>query len=237
MYLLAVVEDKLKILPEQFDRDTSEVLIEQIDEKYSNKVLLEVGLCISFYDFVEVGSHYVYPAEGSAHQVVKFRMIVYRPFIGEALTGRILRSDEEGISVTMKFFDDIYIPSKYMQQPSSYNPDKKSWVWHHSDEGDFSMEKGELIRFKVIDCIFTQVTNSMKERRISSTTSATNIGQPGHTGSVGAKEMAAMAAAGEAAAGVFSPMATPKTLGRGPNAGKSKSKIKGSISLYCWHLV
>ena len=50
--------------------------------KYSNKVILEVGLCVCFYDFLEVGDPYVYPSEGSAIQDVKFRIVVFNPFIG-----------------------------------------------------------------------------------------------------------------------------------------------------------
>ena len=60
-----------------------QVLLDQIDIKFSNKVILEVGLCISLFDSQEIGDPYVYPAEGSAHQRVKFRIVVFRPFAGE----------------------------------------------------------------------------------------------------------------------------------------------------------
>jgi len=178
MYVLAVIQDKLKILPEQFGRDTAEVLIEQIDIKYSNKVLLDVGLCVGFYDFLEVQDAYVYPGEGSCHQVVKFRLIVYRPFVGETLTGRILHSDSQGIRVSMGFFSDILIPARCIKQPSSYNPGKGCWTWHYLTEevsDDFHMNRGDEIRFKVQECIFTLVTASIKERRVTLSTTATSM--------------------------------------------------------------
>ena len=178
MYVLAVIQDKLKILPEQFDRDTSEVLIEQIDIKYSNKVLLDVGLCVGFYDFLEVQEAYVYPGEGSCHQVVKFRLIVYRPFVGETLTGRISHSDSQGIRVSMGFFSDILIPARCIKQPSSFNPDKGCWTWHYlTDDAseDFHMTAGDAIRFKVQECVFTLVTASIKERRVTLSTTATSM--------------------------------------------------------------
>ena len=83
MFLLAVIEDKLKTLPDQFERDSDAVLLDQIDIKFANKVLVDVGLCITLFDFLEVGDPYIYPAEGSAHQHVRFRMVVFRPFAGE----------------------------------------------------------------------------------------------------------------------------------------------------------
>mmetsp|Transcript_29648 Transcript_29648/g.42334 ORF Transcript_29648/g.42334 Transcript_29648/m.42334 type:complete len:146 (+) Transcript_29648:23-460(+) len=85
MYVLAVIEDKLTTIPEFFDRQRSEVLIEQIEVKYSNKVILDVGLCICFYDFLQVGDAYIYPSEGSAIQEVKFRVVIFRPFVGGRL--------------------------------------------------------------------------------------------------------------------------------------------------------
>ena len=78
-------------------------------------MLVDVGLCISFYDLIEVGDPYIYPSEGSSHQKVKFRLgnvtqsaivacgtltavlVVFRPFIGEVLTGRISSCKEDGI--------------------------------------------------------------------------------------------------------------------------------------------
>jgi len=177
MFVLAVIEDKLKTLPEQFDRDSHDVLIEQIDKKYANKVILEVGLCVAFYDFLDVQDAYVYPAEGSCHQVVRFRLIVYRPFVGEVLQGEVAHSDADGIRVSMGFFEDILVPARSLRQPASFNPTKAQWTWHYhgeqgEDDEDFPIVVGGSVRFKVTDCIFTLVTRSMRERRVTSSTSS-----------------------------------------------------------------
>lgn len=89
MFVLTIIEDKIKTTPDQFDQDLTDVLLKQIEMKFCNKVwfhpkriiiliyiqiLVDVGLCICFYDFIEVGDPYIYPAEGSAHQKVKFRL-------------------------------------------------------------------------------------------------------------------------------------------------------------------
>jgi hypothetical protein len=41
------------------------VLREQVEVKYSNKVILEVGLCVCFYDFLEVGNPFTSPISRS----------------------------------------------------------------------------------------------------------------------------------------------------------------------------
>ena len=138
-----------------------------------------MGLCVSFYDFLDVQDAYVYPAEGSCHQVARFRLVVYRPFVGEVLQGTVAHSDAEGIKVSMGFFDDIHVPARSLRQPASFNPTKEQWTWHYhgdaqagEDDQDLSIVLGDCIRFKVTDCIFTLVTRSMRERRVTSSTSS-----------------------------------------------------------------
>jgi len=175
MYVLAVVEDKLKTLPGQFEGDAAEVLIEQIEIKYTNKVLVGVGLCVSFYDFLDIGDPYVYPAEGSSHQLVKFRIVVFRPFVGEVLTGKLTSSSRSGIHVSLGFFEDIVIPQNLLPQPSIYDVNKNIWSWRHCpnpeeepDEfNDLALEVGEEVRFRVRTINFVTVTNTIKEKRTS----------------------------------------------------------------------
>ena len=168
MFVLAIIEDNIKTAPDQFDRDPTEVLIEQIDLKYTNKILIEVGLCVSFYDFIKIGDPYVYPGEGASHQVVNFRMVIFRPFAGEVMLGRILSSSIDGLRVTTEFFDDIFIPSSLLQTNSEFDRGKKEWKWNYDEGGDsFPMELGGEIRFKVKTISFTTVTNTVKETRTS----------------------------------------------------------------------
>ena len=162
MFLLSVIEEKLKILPEQFHTDSKIVLIEQIEQKYANKILTEVGLGICFYDFLEVGDPYVYPAEGCAHQLVRFRMVFFRPFVGETLVGKVLSSNEEGIRVSLEFFEDILIPSYHLHSPAEYKDGL--WAWNYGDSPDsgFVFRLGATIRVKVRSINFTKYTSTAK---------------------------------------------------------------------------
>jgi DNA-directed RNA polymerase III subunit RPC8 len=171
MYVICVLEDKLAIVPEQFGRDPTDVLIEEIEKKYSNKVVLDVGLCVMFYDFVEVGVPYVYPAEGSAHQLVKFRMVVFRPWEGEVLTGTICDADGNGMTISMGFFNNIHIDRNQLPTPCSFNPTSKSYMWHYNDEEgesstDYPLVVGDNVRFKVLNCIFPALIKGKTRERL-----------------------------------------------------------------------
>lgn len=170
MFLLAVMEDKLKTIPEDFNRDPEEVLVEQIQTKYGNKVMVNVGLFVRVLDFKSVGDPYVYPAEGAAHQIAVFRMIVFRPFLGEILLGTIYSCHAEGLRVTLGFFDDIIIPAHFLPQPCEFNPKTSMWTWKY-EGNDFEIECNDTVRFKVRTINFTQVTTTAGGSLQATTTS------------------------------------------------------------------
>ena len=107
-----------------------------------------MGLCITFYDFVSIEEPYVYPGEGSAIQLVKFRMIVFRPFVGEILTGKLVGSNREGLKISLEFFEDILIPAALLQSPCVFNPIDNLWTWKYQ-ENDFVMDIGEQVSSEV----------------------------------------------------------------------------------------
>ena len=47
----------MKIMPHRFDTDFAVVVVEEIEKKYLNKIIPDVGLCITFYDFIEFGMY------------------------------------------------------------------------------------------------------------------------------------------------------------------------------------
>ena len=173
MYQLAIIEDKLTCNPDQMLRDPAEVsvllisnmpnwkdhivlslwgneqvLIEQIEAKYSNKIILNVGLAIIFYDFIEIGDPYLYPGSGCSVQIVKFRLVVFRPFVGEVLVGKVIHSNKEGVKLSLEFFDDIFIPHTHLQNPSSFQSSTNLWIWKYdTDDGaaEFPLTIGEEV--------------------------------------------------------------------------------------------
>jgi DNA-directed RNA polymerase subunit E'/Rpb7 len=81
-----------------------------------------------------VGDPYVYPAEGAYHQYVRFRLVVFRPFVGEVINGKVTKSTPEGLSISLGFFDDIFIPAHSMQIPSEFSHVTNAWVWRYNTE-------------------------------------------------------------------------------------------------------
>ncbi|XP_055008728.1 DNA-directed RNA polymerase III subunit RPC8 isoform X2 [Boleophthalmus pectinirostris] len=99
--------------------------------------------------------------DGASHTKVHFRYVVFHPFLDEVLVGKIKYCSQEGVHVTMGFFDDILIPPESLQQPAKFDEAEQVWLWEYeTDEGahDLYMDQGEEIRFRVTDEVFVDTS-------------------------------------------------------------------------------
>ncbi|KAI8989299.1 RNA polymerase III subunit Rpc25-domain-containing protein [Pilobolus umbonatus] len=157
MFILSELEDTVKIVPNDFKKDDIAAIVDVLNEKYANKVVQEVGLCICVHDLLHKSEGFILYGDGCSYFKVTFRLVVFRPFIGEVLTGKIKSCSPSGVSVTMGFFDDIIIPSGALQPGSNFDPAENVWVWNYEGEKMF-MDVEEPIRFRVLRELFTDTT-------------------------------------------------------------------------------
>ncbi|KAJ1946991.1 DNA-directed RNA polymerase III complex subunit Rpc25 [Kickxella alabastrina] len=156
MFVLVALRDTLKIIPSEFTKSREDALKDEINSKYTNRVLHDIGLCILVHDLQEIDEGYVQHSEGWIWVKVTFRMIVFRPFRDEILLGRVRSASAQGIQVTMGFFDDITIPADKMPQGSEFDATEGVWVWRY-DGNELYMDLEEEIRFSVVASEFLDV--------------------------------------------------------------------------------
>jgi len=157
MFILTTFSDLVVIKPQDFSKPTAEAIEDEINAKYANKVVYNIGLCICLYDLLKVSEGLIGYGNGSANVHVTFRFIVFRPFKGEVLTGRISSSTPAGIKVRLDFFEDILIPGHLLFDDCVFDIKENVWIWHNEGT-ELYMDKGELIRFKVENEKFTDQT-------------------------------------------------------------------------------
>lgn len=154
MFVLAEMRDTVKIEPKKFKNKLSVCIAEELNRKLSNKVFLNVGLCIALHDILEIGDSYILSDDGSSHTKVRFRYVVFRPFMEEILVGKIRSCNSEGVHVSMGFFEDIFIPSNKLQYKSRFDPADPVWIWEYDtgdgEKHDLFMDQGEIIRFRIV---------------------------------------------------------------------------------------
>lgn len=105
------------------------------------------------YDILHISQGTVYAGDGAAFATVKFRMIVFKPFVGELLVGTIKSMDKNGVIVSFDFFDQVIIPPGHLQEGSEWDPIEKCWYWPFGSHR-LSMMAQEQVRVRVEKIIF-----------------------------------------------------------------------------------
>lgn len=201
MFVLTTIADTVRIPPTMLAQPTLISVHSEMDKKYPNRVIMDVGLVIGRYgDALQVGDGVCAAGDGGAHHEIIVRLIVFRPFVEEVCLGTISKSSAQGLHVSMGFFDDIFIPAYWMLRPSRYEEESGLWIWtptydeddenppsdavkgdngkESPEENRFDMDIGAEIRFKVKSINFTQVTNTAKGVQATTTTTAHSIRTP-----------------------------------------------------------
>lgn len=79
-------------------------------------------------------------------------IVVFRPFPTEVITGKVIASTNEGLLISLGFFDNIIIPKNLLQSPSVFNSETQSWNWKYDgceetdDDLSFTISLGDKVR-------------------------------------------------------------------------------------------
>ena len=93
----------------------------------------------------------MYAGDGGAYATVKFRMIVFKPFVGELLVGSIKSMDANGILVTLNFFDQVLVPPELMNPDCEWSG--QNWYWRFG-EHKLHMAVQDHIRLRISNVVF-----------------------------------------------------------------------------------
>ncbi|KAJ5975255.1 DNA-directed rna polymerase III 25 kd polypeptide [Penicillium waksmanii] len=149
MFILTTISDLIQISPEDFSKLSAVAIEDNINEKYANKVIQKVGLCVSFYDLLESSDGLIGHGTGLVNVNVKFRVIVFRPFKGEIVMGKISSGTEHGIKIAVEFFNDILIPPELLMPGARFDYVDQVWIWENEEGSSFYFDVGEVVRFRV----------------------------------------------------------------------------------------
>ncbi|KAL8720667.1 MAG: hypothetical protein Q9225_002496 [Loekoesia sp. 1 TL-2023] len=142
------ISDLVQISPEDLQKPSAESIEDNINAKYANKVIQRIGLCICVFDILATSDGLIGHGTGIVNVNAEFRLVVFRPFKGEIISGRISNASEDGMRISLDFFDDIFVPAGLLFPNSSFNVQEQCWVW--SNEGqEYFYDKTDWVRFRV----------------------------------------------------------------------------------------
>jgi len=94
MFILTTVVDTIRIAAHNLAVPTKTAVQDEMDRRYPNRVLMDVGLVISRYgDCLRIGDGSCVEGDGGAHHECLVKLVIFRPFVDEVCTGRIIKSE------------------------------------------------------------------------------------------------------------------------------------------------
>ncbi|KAM0435997.1 hypothetical protein ACHAPT_002889 [Fusarium lateritium] len=151
MFILTKIADLVQIAPEDFSKRSKDAIEDNINAKYSNRVIQKIGLCICLYDLQWASEGLIGHGTGLVNVNVEFRMVVFRPFKGEVMMGRIRSSTPAGINVGTDFFDDIFVSFEDLPPGAEYSHSDQLWIWNVDEEQRLFYDNHEMVRFQIFD--------------------------------------------------------------------------------------
>ncbi|KAI1076758.1 RNA polymerase III subunit Rpc25-domain-containing protein [Whalleya microplaca] len=148
MFILTKIADLVQIAPAQFEKHSRIAIEDNINAKYSNRVIQKIGLCICMYDLLWASEGLIGHGTGFVNVNVEFRMIVFRPFKGETLFGRISSADQDGIHIRTDFFEEIIVPYQELPDNTEFDHHEQLWTWIVEGERMY-YDRNEMVRFAV----------------------------------------------------------------------------------------
>ncbi|CCH40848.1 DNA-directed RNA polymerase III subunit [Wickerhamomyces ciferrii] len=156
MFILSRLSDLIRIPPDQFNKEPKKALLNELHKKYSNKIIQNLGFVVSVWDLIKIDDGLLKPGDGGSYIKCIVRVIVFRPFVGEILTGWIDKCTPDGLKIKMAFFDDIFIPKAALFEGCEFSLNDNAWIWN-ADGAQLYLDVNEKIRFRVEQEIFRNV--------------------------------------------------------------------------------
>jgi len=140
----------VQIKPSEFSKASRVAIEDNINAKYANRIIQKIGLCICMYDLLWASEGLIGHGTGMVNVNVEFRLMVFRPFKGETLLGKISSATPEGIHVRTEFFEEIFVPYKELPENTEFDHNEQAWTWI-VDEERMYYDKNEMVRLQVVD--------------------------------------------------------------------------------------
>ena len=101
MFYLTEIEDYVRVEPRLFGLSTDKAVEEQLLKTYENYVDKEIGNVISVVEVLEVGDGIIIPGDGAAYYNSKFKLLCWKPEMGELVYGDITEITNFGAFINL----------------------------------------------------------------------------------------------------------------------------------------
>lgn len=159
MFNLINVEDIVRIPPEMFDQELTNVTGQELGSKYVGLVSKQFGFIIAVID-VKVSSYgKIIPGDGATYHTASFSLLTYYPEVQEIVEGEVVEVEDFGAFIRIGPIDALLHVSQVIDDFISYN--ERQGALSARESGRI-LRGGDIVRARVTVVSFTKGKSSGK---------------------------------------------------------------------------
>ncbi|KAI3966720.1 hypothetical protein MKW92_035069, partial [Papaver armeniacum] len=108
MFFLSLIEHTLRLPPYLLSLPLPEAIQGELEKLFVDKVITQLGLCISVYDIKSINGGFIFAGDGASTYTVGFRCQWFT----------IKNKKSVMVAVSVGFFKDIFVPVHLLPNPS-----------------------------------------------------------------------------------------------------------------------
>lgn len=118
MFTLADYEEYVRLAPQELGLPRLSAVRRLLKRQFLNTVDDGGGLVVALGDVHDIRGGMLHPGEAAMDLVVRFSLVLFRPFVGEIVVGTLVRCDDKGLYVSLGFFGDVFVPASCLPEGS-----------------------------------------------------------------------------------------------------------------------
>ncbi|KAK4649195.1 DNA-directed RNA polymerase III complex subunit Rpc25 [Podospora pseudopauciseta] len=171
MWIVTKIADLVQLKPQDFYKTSLEAIEDKINEKYANKVIPNIGLCVCVWDITDASEGLIGQYDGFVNINVEFHMVVFRPHRGEVIQARIKEQTSQGMRQPAR----VALVTNRRHSVEA----EKVWLWKSDEETQLYYDTHEIVRFMVLEeRWYTQPPTKPKESTDSDAPTKTTYQAP-----------------------------------------------------------
>jgi DNA-directed RNA polymerase subunit E' len=147
MYQIVVVEDEIRVPPENLSMTIEDALMRSIADKYESTIDNKIGVILTAINIEELGEGKVIPGDAGVYFPTKFSLLTWLPKEKEIVEGEVVDITEFGVFVRIGAIDGLVHISQIMDDFVSYD-EKNSILFGKSTKK--ILKEGDKVRARVI---------------------------------------------------------------------------------------
>lgn len=133
MFKLVTASDRVAINAQSFGVERHEAYAHVLNRQYANRVVDGLGLVVGVWSVLSVGVETLQMSCGRAVADVVFRVVVFAPFVGEAVWTTIGGASADVLLLAMPFFGALRVPPSALPRGTQWDKGENVWVWQPDD--------------------------------------------------------------------------------------------------------